>query len=474
MAATVAEVAWSSVTEHPYQRKLFYALGRYWVFFRDTGYWKYCHSSDGVSWSDKINIVDLGAGAQSLSLVLDGNYIHYARIYTSTFYNLYYRRGELHGDGSITWGAEQLVRQEPNVTDFELKNVTITIDSNGYPWIGYLSDSDVAGAWRAIRVVKSSEKDGTWATETDWKLDQSVVYGAVVIVPLTAGKMYAVYYRHDTSPPPSVDEFYGKLYDGTWGDAELITEKGAEAVDWCFSAVAVGDDIHLVHAEPVGEDLAHYKRTYGAGWGSKNVVFSPTENLSCSLSKRETEETPFDLICFWVTNARHIYYRLYRDGAWVSPSVDWVDESGMTNVDVDSLISYYNVVGEFALAWSATGTRYVRFAASYLFDFDTFQPTQILIDEQSLIGSSFVFREGSKIQYLGSASRRFLIMPLLIGLNTQENIEALALGKAYRLFLKKHGQTWLNTLAKLEAKPWALDAGTTLPIVIGSFVFKEI
>jgi hypothetical protein len=171
-------------TSYPCQRKTFYANGRFWVFYSDGTNMVYRTSTDGSTWSSATTVRAATNGYQ-FSVWFDGTYLHYAYAYSSS---IYYRRGTPNSDGTITWSAtEQTVSTTYNNASYPM----VSVDSNGYAWIGY---RDTDGTNYYPYVIKSGNNDGTWGTGTITQLSTtSSSTWEVSITPLTSGKILAVY-----------------------------------------------------------------------------------------------------------------------------------------------------------------------------------------------------------------------------------------------------------------------------------------
>jgi hypothetical protein len=309
-------------TSYPFQRKTFYANGRFWVFYSDGTNMVYCTSTDGSTWTSATTV---RAAIQGIlfSVWFDGTYLHYAYAYASS---IYYRRGIPNSDGSITWSAaEQTVSTKYNYASYPM----ISVDSNGYAWIGYI---EYTGSYWYPYVIKSGNNDGTWGTtpsgfpyqlsttsNTDWK---------VSVVPLTSGKMLAVYALSNAIVK-------ARRWTGSAWDTEVATTS-AISQGYYYSAVAQGDDVHLTFHKATTYDIIYVKYTYstnsfgtettlvaGATSSSAPVIsINPSTNDLYVFAATKTTGTPSD----WT--ADHIYYIKYTasSGTWGSWT-DWIDET---------------------------------------------------------------------------------------------------------------------------------------------------
>lgn len=151
-----------SPTVFSYQRKSFYARGWQYIFFSNGTDMLHsaveCHY---YGWQklvprvarkpDGSSIISEG---QQFSIWWDGNYVHYALALAD---RLYYRRGEPHNGiphkSTIFWETEQTAP-----TSGYFRSPYITVDSNGYPWIGYCKVETSPFPQSQPFVIKASAK----------------------------------------------------------------------------------------------------------------------------------------------------------------------------------------------------------------------------------------------------------------------------------------------------------------------------
>jgi len=115
----------------------------------------YTVSSDGLYWTPPTVLDTPGLVLQGFRFdtFFDGTYLHIA-VWTG---DIYYRR--------FIPINSTLIRDPPGdpdwfyVTSAEMQTISITTDTDGYPWIAYDFGPTV--------VTKSSTNDGTWVTDTD-------------------------------------------------------------------------------------------------------------------------------------------------------------------------------------------------------------------------------------------------------------------------------------------------------------------
>ena len=339
--STVGTTSYIYSTLRPFQRKSFYANGRYWVFYVEGSNIVFRTSTDGSSWSASTTVRS-NADPDSqycvgghFSVFFDGTYLHYAYADDASSGSLYYRRGIPNSDGSMTWSAvEQTAYSQ---SGYNPSDPFVSVDSSGYPWIGF---SCYSSGHRAY-VTKSSKNDGTWTTESGfpYQLTNSLNdYNRVTIVPLTSQKVYAIYTASGGC------RVYGKLWTGSWGNEEQVST-GASTIQSgsYYSAVASSDDIHFVYLS--SSTVKYIKRIYGTGWQSEVTVQSSVTTTSAPVLSINTATA--DLCCFWggSPTADHIYYKKCVGGTWDTDPTDWIDESTDHLTANDRLTSFYKDYG---------------------------------------------------------------------------------------------------------------------------------
>ena len=321
-------------TQATFQRKTFYANGRFWVFYAaaDNNI-VFRTSTDGLSWSSETVVRVGGSYGPNVSIFFDGTYVHYAANSTGSYpwdSALYYRRGTPNSNGTITWSA---VEQTVNTDYDKATNPAIAVDSNGYVWIGY---REYVNGERCPFVIKSGNNDGTWGTTPagfPYQLSATETsYWTAVPVPLTSGKMLVIYAHHLTAD-------YGKQIKmrawtgSSWLD-EVTTTSGIYH-SMHHSAVAEGDNVHIVFCKFISAEdpmeIVYVKYSY-----SSNSLGSET-TLQGSIPYTETYSdfsVPIiagsngKLYVFWANypSEDHLYYRKWNGSSWES-AVDWINES---------------------------------------------------------------------------------------------------------------------------------------------------
>ena len=327
----------------PIQRQTFYAKGLHWVFYFYNMAIRYRVSPDGLVWSELFLVTGTGYG-DFFSLHFDGSYLHY--VCTSWGPRIWYRRGIPNSNGTISWSAEE--QDIPVLKEFYSTDPTITVDSEGYPWVGCYGEN------MEPIICKSDQNDGTWTSNAPgfpYSLNPERRYYGVIPVPLTSGKVYAIYlrsYKKEQLYSLPTAPIYGRLWEGVaWGEEEEVSSSNVANTDFHLaSALASGDDVHVAFLKDSTYDIIHVKRTWGVGWSPEQVIQPSASDLSSPvLSYSRTRETPY---CFWAQNDR-IYYKTYADNMW-GEFVEWVLEG--EPVKANDLICFYEDYGsKIGVVW---------------------------------------------------------------------------------------------------------------------------
>jgi hypothetical protein len=324
----------SSATTFPFQRKTFYANGRFWVFYSDGSNMVYRTSTDGSTWTSSATVRACSAGYK-FSIWFNGTYLHYA--YADNM-QIYYRRGTPNSNGSITWSAsEQTVSTTYNTAMYPM----VSVDSNGYVWIGYW---EYPGANHYCYVIKSGNNDGTWGTTPSgfpYQLSTTVSTWKVSIIPLTSGKMLAIYSYGGSTVRV-------KRWDGSAWGSEVATTSAIYDGSY-HSAVAQGDDVHLTFLKNSGYDILYVKYTYVTNsFGTETTLQAGATSASAPVISINTAAN--DLYVFAATKttgtpsgwtAEHIYYKKYTasTGQWGSWT-DWINETTEVLTAADRLTCF--------------------------------------------------------------------------------------------------------------------------------------
>lgn len=344
------------------QRKFIYAASNYWVVYGNSTHVVYRVSTD---WNTENILKADGAGSGDVvSIWVDSSdYLSYAIIIDSDP-NLYYRRGLLNGNGTITWSAnEQIISDTTRHAYYPY----ISVDSDGLPWISYSSHYDLE---TYMYVTHSTTGNGTWTTDTvnnfpyllETKDQNHEV--AVFTVPLSTSKVYCLYvYQNGGLTSGGI---CGRLWNGSWGGVETLTGITGTGTSWENSIVADGDDVYVTWKGIIGTNATFYskKRTYGVGWGSQETIkaFTGWRYVQPILS---IDSTSHILYCFWIdtpTQDNHIYYKKRQGSSWDTNATDWLTDT--TDASPFYTSSFYGDYGNrIGIVWESAsgGTHYLKY-----------------------------------------------------------------------------------------------------------------
>jgi len=243
-------------------------------------------------------------------------------------------------DGTITWSATE---QTVTTTYNTVGGPYISVDSNGYVWVGYQDAYPY--------IIKSGNNNGTWGSTPagfPYKLSVTANIGWIIsIIPLTSGKMLALYAYTGIV-------LKAKRWDGAaWGAEKTTT---AEVCDGpAYSATAQGDDVHVALLKKAVFDVVYTSFNYVAnsfgvetkvqdGWGSTSI---PVISI----------DAQNNLYVFWKDNPtpKHVYYRKYST-SWEA-RVDWITETdAFTGWSFTGFYKAYS--GKLGYAYSMTAGPY--------------------------------------------------------------------------------------------------------------------
>jgi hypothetical protein len=321
------------------QRKSFYAVGLFWVFYFTGGNMVYCTSSDGYSWS-ATTVIRSCSQAGDFSVYFDGTFLHYSCNDGVTA--LQYRRGTPKTDGTIDWSAAEqaVIGGASYYTPF------VIVDSAGYPWIAYSNNF----------VSKSSTNDGTWVTDAGFPYTL-IVSGddySTSLVPLATQKVLAVYAF-------SGSKVRAQCWNGTSWNAEVTTVNFVED-GWLHSLAYQDDDnVHLVFTRIPDDNIFYTKYVYSTNnFAAEVPVAAARIDSSPVLS---IEHTTNILYCFWAgyPTTNHLYFKRYVGGVWDSDSTDR-ESDAVSDYSVTGYDQGYNhYIGICYMSGPGPSTYNVRF-----------------------------------------------------------------------------------------------------------------
>jgi len=346
----------------PTQRKLFYAAGRFWVFYTDGTDLVYKSSSDGLSWSARSASLGALSSGDGLSVHYDGIYVHYARSTGTNTEPLYYRRGVPDADGTIAWSAAEQIAVDA-VSAARYLYPSVSVDSSGHALVSYHLDKQNGHAGEGPYVAKSGNNDGTWGSapagfpyqltadsESEW---YTTVHG------LTSDKIAVTFADHTNIVGVSI-----ATYDGAnWNTARTTISNPQFGSG--YSAVAEGDDVHIALLTTSTFDILYCRYTYATNsLSSEYAILNTTTSSSFPALSRDSNN---DLYCFWpgAPTTSHVYYKRMVGDAWDTEYTDWLTETNLT--PNGGVSAFYDQGGSdhMGLVWeTGVASPYgVRFAA---------------------------------------------------------------------------------------------------------------
>jgi len=369
-------------TRYAKEWKDFFAQGRFWIMYSNGTrlYFQSAPYSDGQirSWTSATDFGPPGVTVLTYDFVTyyeeARNFVHCAFIKSDqtgdpTGYGYFwYRRGQPKADGSIEWTTDW--QQINNVAgDFtnlgHLYRVSLCTDSNGVPFLGFYGYRIPAGG-DGIFVVKASSNNGTFtsptatyfaATSTGWPINYPI---NIVLVPLTEGKVLAVYYYIYTGPTYYLKS---RLWSGSaWGSAVNILPQSGSKLVYDDRAMAAASDlnqtVYLTYLNPDASEIYAFEYTLGVGWSGVQTVTDYTSTTSFpAVAFRDYVEI------YWAYNDTIYGSRLDED-VWSEPFYVKILNADETYCDsINSFTREYT--GKFGIAITyRVGTDY-RIAMIY-------------------------------------------------------------------------------------------------------------
>lgn len=238
----IGDVAGSPIS-HSYGRKDFYdtTTERFWKFFSDGVNMKYTSTADGQVWLTPLIVRQAESGFMFYVHVSMGT-VHYVYNSEKLAEDVYYRKGHLNVDGTITWAASEQVAVDAG-TSLKFYACSVVSDNNGYPCIVFGNRTNPNS--KTLRLVKSDYNNGIWHTAPGFPKqinadpDADLVSGVALDLP--DNKIYIVYCSAGSEEPPR-----GRLLneDGTLGSLENAS---AYVMSSNYPFSAVSDKLGNVH-----------------------------------------------------------------------------------------------------------------------------------------------------------------------------------------------------------------------------------
>lgn len=364
---------------HGDDHNVFYAQGIYWAFS-----WKYFYTSAdvGATWSAATDMsagnVTFSNNHKSLAVCIDvaGEYVYIAAdCYWDGSIAGAFRRGELHGNGTIDWTEWSRIVGWHVSSDDNGVNANIAVDGTGHYWIGHTKYIAYTTNTSYGYVIGSSTTDGTWTTDAAKTLTcyqvGSWIGGTVMPVGLSSTAL--VLYSSNN----------GYIYGRKWQTGSQTWSAAVSSVGTCrsyldagltegqayFSAVPYMDRwAQIVYNRSSDNYLIH---TY---YDSTLALFATSEFEHQMQTATSTSTWPCisisslsdNLYVWWVGTplANHLYYKV-RDSNLVWQSVVDLGEESAGFYDTWH-ISAIETTGEDSLSVIyRSGDQHLRFDRLY-------------------------------------------------------------------------------------------------------------
>lgn len=266
---SIGETGGSPIS-HSYGRKDFYDLStdRFWKFYSDGTNMKYTSTTDGQTWLPPQTIRPAANGSTFYVHVSMGA-IHYVYNSEGTGEDVYYRKGSLNLDGTISWGASEQVAVDAG-TSKKFYACSVVSDNAGYPYIVFGNRTDSTS--KTLNLVRSDRNDGVWNTPSGFPKqvnanpDADLVSGVALDLP--ENKIYIVYCSAGGEEPPR-----GRLvHNNALGSLENISAFNMSS-NYVFSAVSDKyGNVHVVYRRTSERIDYSCRDLMGGSWTVKDEL----------------------------------------------------------------------------------------------------------------------------------------------------------------------------------------------------------
>jgi hypothetical protein len=313
----------------PHQRQVFYASGRWWVFWADFNEsspspevavrdLSFRSSADGgATWSADTLLTTVPFADAGWNIAYDNanNKVSVIKNITggtgAPFWDgLEFRQGTPETNGSITWDAAfgTVVATTNGVGDH-----SAAYGSDGKLWIGYGDNDSQNPVSGSAIVIRNDNTDGTWSTTAGFPV--TVVTGSsddafAIISPIDSGAMHVTVYEWDTEIAAR-----GWTVD-TAGTTVSEGDITATAIETGFGLLNQGAQVGRIDASgrdgvvhmayvPDGAATVKYRRRSALGvWGSEVTLSTGRADLVCA-SPRVAFDGASNLVVMWSEGERY-------------------------------------------------------------------------------------------------------------------------------------------------------------------------
>lgn len=355
-SGSIVTVAQEYSTASSPERKVFNAVGYWWVFWDNSGTFSYSSSPDGSTWSSTVQPSQFSTES-SFSVWVSGSTVYYAASTGSN--NFLYESGTINSGGTITWGVSETTVP----TTYSTQNsISITTDALGDPWVAVYTEN--GGAMIGPQYDEVYElSGGTW-TRT------ALIAGPNIGPEFMAAWVQVIPLPEISPTVPSVGvissfvdctlcygaslEYVTGFSGGVWSWSSPIAVGSSVAE---FSATSIGNTIYVATSNGFGgiEFLSYttgqsaatspVSIASGNSWGS----YPPTPGTDVSISQGPSGSNTL-VIFYEDTSALNVEYSVSGDlgSTWGSTQVAYSGSStfvsGVTSADQATSGSEYGLI----------------------------------------------------------------------------------------------------------------------------------
>lgn len=347
--ATPSDVGTSSSSQplnDSFQRKMFYANNRFWIFHSDGTNMVYRTSTDGSTWSSSTTVKTSTTVGFLFSIWFNPNNVKISYVYAYNSLNqpLLFRRGTPNSNGTITWDASEQTVKTANASRYYYSPF-VSADSSNYDWIAY-SDIQASPIIRRVFILQNANNDGTWSTSQEKQFSYGGSLPKGEIIPLTSGKMLAI-----------IGQQFAVLrvnrWNGTTWDAE-VTSNSTLALAEDFQGVSDTDNAHIVFHKQTTNDAVYVKYLSASNSLTTEyniVTLSPYASVQISATSSNS------FIFFWATSSA-VWVKPFVSGSW-GASTQWFSETFPSN-SYWIFSNYERSSNKTFISWKSS-SGYVRF-----------------------------------------------------------------------------------------------------------------
>jgi len=332
---TVDEIDILDATSLPNQRKIIKAQGLYWLFISDGTQICYYYSSDGVAWSAKQLIAGITPSitkGDQFSVwhkqIAGIDYVFLAYSLGTSMQPLYFRRGALNPDGTITWEAE--------ITAFPA-----TIYHFANPVIVVLGDNSICICFclgtATVHYIYSAQNplpDGTgsWSYYNIGVGVSTDVHRPPCLITLTGAKCYGSWWAGGP--------LKGNLWDGSaWVGEETIEPESSYRF---HSLNSFGDINYIGYRSAVDYNL--YFRQRNTTWSAREGVLTDGKGGIPTITVNPLNG---DVTVFWVdlgtvSYKDNILMNRRLAGVWEGWQIAFPNEIDLYILGLTSLLEWVN------------------------------------------------------------------------------------------------------------------------------------